>query len=532
MRTPLWLLPVLLSCAPEAPPAPAPRPRPVTVLTLTEFDPVKPLLLTGSVKSWKEEDIAFEVEGRIEFIVERGTNLTGRWAEDGEVKVDGDLLALLDTRTYRIARDSAQAALDVAEAQLATARVELEQVQPANVKAATAERDRAQAEFIRFEEAFKANAVAEVDLIRVTADRDAMQAKLEQAKASLETKRSEIIALGAAVTQAEEALKQADYDLERCELRAPFDSEVSAIYLEAGGYARRAAAVAHLVMMNPIKVDLAVSAATAARVREGDVARIRLPGRKEPGYGRIYEKATAADPETRTFLLSLMTRNERTRLTFAPEDPRSQMVRIDTYTALFVHEDGTMFVEANHALREDAEGYYVWADPDRTWHDPAPKDHVLNTQRFRVVPGDRYLNYQGIFLFREITDAGGMEAQQTIAHDLPPDFQGGPVIVDKPDWLLRPGQLVPVLLEDAPPEVALYVPMDAVVPVDDESGVLFLLEGSEAKRTPVRLVGKVGELFQVEADGLSAGAQVITDGVHFLQDGEFVRVAARRELDG
>jgi hypothetical protein len=187
-------------------------------------------------------------------------------------------------------------------------------------------------------------------------------------------------------------------------------------------------------------------------------------------------------------------------------------------------------VEANHALRKDAEGYYVWADPDRTWNDPTPEDHILNFHRFRVVPGNRYVNFQGIYLFREITDTGGLKNLQVIAHDLPDDFQGGPAIFDKPDWMLRPGQLVQVLLDEAAPEVGLYVPMDTVVPVDETNGVIFLVEDRRAKRTPVRLLGKVGELFRVEADGLHAGALVITDSVHFLQDGESVRVAGRREL--
>ncbi len=510
--------------------APKPVPRPVRVMTLAEFDPVKPLLLTGSTSSWKEADVAFEVEGRVEFVVEQGTNLSGRWVEDGEVKAEGEVLARVDARTYEIARASAQAALAVAKEDLATARVELEQVLPANEKAAAAERDRAQAEFVRYDEAYKRNAVAEVDVIRATADRDAMQARYEQAKAAVATKRAQIESLGAAVRQAEQNLKQAEYDLERCRLYAPFDSEVSTVYVEAGGYARQAAAVAHIVMMNPIKIDLAVSAETAARVQEGDVARVRLPGREEFGFGRVYDKATKADTKTRTFRISLMIRNERMHLTFPPEDPRSKMVRISQYTAFLRAPDGVLYVEANRALRKDAEGYYVWADPDRTLRDPAPEDHVLDFHKFRVVPGDKYLNFQGLYLLREVTDTGGMKDGQTIAHDLPDDFRGGPAIYDKPNWMLRPGQLVPVLLDEAAPEVGLYVPMDTVIPVDETNGVIFLVEDRRAKRTPVRLLGNVGELFRIEADGVRAGALVITDSVHFLQDGEDVRVAGRREL--
>ena len=59
-------------------------------------------------------------------------------------------------------------------------------------------------------------------------------------------------------------------------------------------------------MMSPIKIDLAVSADTAARVKVGDVARVRRPGQEELAFGRVYDQATTADPETRTFRISLL----------------------------------------------------------------------------------------------------------------------------------------------------------------------------------------------------------------------------------
>jgi multidrug resistance efflux pump len=501
-------------------------------MTLTEYDPVEPLQLTGSVKSWKEADVAFEVEGRVQYVVEQGTNLKGRWVEDGRVRAQGELLAVVDTRTYEIARDSAQASLVAAQEERATAQVELEQVLPANLAAAAAERDRAEAEFVRYDEAYKNSSVAEVEVIRARADRDASQAQYDQSRASIETQKAKILSLEASVRQAEQSLAQAEYDLERCHLYAPFDCEVSEVYVEAGGYARRGAAVAHVVMMNPIKIDLALSAETASNVHEGDVARLRLPGREELGFGRAYDKATTADADTRTFRLSLMTGNEREILDLSPGDPRADMVRIHRYAALFRHQDGNLYVEANRALRQDEEGFYVWADPDRTWDDPTPADRVLHTKRFRVVPGDHYRNFQGIYLLREIVDAGGMQDMQVVALDLPEDFEGGPVVVDTPEWLLRPGQLVPVLLDDEAPAVGLYLPMDAILPVDDDNGVVFLLADGRAKRVPVRLLGTVGDLVQIEGDGVRASAEVITDGVYFLQDGEAVRVAGRRELDG
>jgi len=402
-------------------------------------------------------------------------------------------------------------------------------VLPAMERAALAQRDRAAAECVRYERALEERSVSELDVIRARADRDARQASLEEAQANTERKKSEIKSLEADLKRAEEGLAQAEYDLARCTLYAPFDGEVSAVHVEAGGYATRGMAVAHLVMMNPIKVDLALSQATASRLELGQVVRIRLPGREEFGYGRIYDKATTADPDTRTFRVSLLTRNERLGLTFPPGDPRADMPRIDMYMGLY-GLDGRLYVEANRSLRKDDEGYFVWADPSRGPEERAPEDHVLRLKKFRVVPGDQYRNYQDLYLMREIVEAPGLAQGSLVAADVPADFAGGPVVVDTPEWVLRPGEIVPVYLNADPPAPGLYLPLNVVRPEGEGQGSVFLADNGVARRVEVRLGRGTLELARVEGEGLKPGVDVIADQIHFLQDGEPVRVVGRRSV--
>ena len=108
------------------------------------------------------------------------------------------------------------------------------------------------------------------DVIRHRADRGTRDAKVEEVKASFDAKKSEIKTYEAQVLSKKEDLRQAHYNLDRCQLYAPFTGEVSEVYVEAGGFAMRGKPVAHLVMMSPIKVDLAVSAAMSARLRRGE----------------------------------------------------------------------------------------------------------------------------------------------------------------------------------------------------------------------------------------------------------------------
>ncbi len=462
-----------------------PNPRPVTALELRELNPVKPLQLTGSVMSWKEQDISFEVSGRVEWIVEMGTNLEGRWEEDGKVHIPGDVMARIDKRHNQI-----------------------------RLKAALAEQERAQAEYVRKKQAWDKKAISEVDFIRATADRDSSEAQFEQA----------------------------DYDLDRCTLHAPFPGEVSEVFIEAGGYVQVGKPVAHLVMMDPIKVDISVSAQTAENLKLRDHVRLYLPGDENPVIGRVYEKSTVADPETRTFRVSIITRNLQNIGALTPGDPLLKYPRITDYMYLqrmkAGPDDSPFFVEENRALHRDGDNYYVWGDPDHKPDDDIDSERPLITLRkYTVTPGDHRINLQGLYLMRELEDIGKLTPGTLIAMDVPDNFRDGEqVLVARREWLLRPGQLVRVLLGKTAPEPGLYLPMNAIKPIDDKMGEVFVAIEGKAKKVKVKILSNVGELFRIEAldpgdtDLVTTGSQIITDHIHFLQHDESIRVIKIAEL--
>jgi multidrug resistance efflux pump len=540
----LFIAPALLfGCGEKKVEAKVLKPRPVRVIRLQELNPVKALQLTGAVKPWKEEDVAFEVSGRVQMVRLEGANLVGHWEEDGSVKVEGDVLATIDPRQYRIARDTARAAVEVARERQQVAEVELRKALPASVKAAAADRDRAEAELTRYKQAAETKAVSEVDVIRARADRDAKQALYEHALASIDAKKAEIESLKANVRQTEAQLEDAEFNLSRCTLYAPFPAEIAQIYLVAGGYAQAGRPVAHLVMMDPIQVDISVSQATAARLRIGDLARLYLPDGKELPTGRVFEKATVADPKTRTFRISIMTRNRRTVGDLSFDDPLLKRPRITQYMFLMRARSGDprtpYVVDSNHALRgDDRNGYYVWAAPGVKRGDPIdPKRPVLTLKKFPVKPGKGLMNVQGILLVRELIDIGELEPGTLIAIDAPEDFQdGGQVVVGIERWHLTPGQLVPVVLGADTPKPGLYLPMDSIRPIDPTSGEIFLAEDRKARLVKVKILGQVGELFRIEAlspddaGRVASGAEVISDYIHYLNDGEPIRAVKTREV--
>jgi len=524
-------LATLVACGPTAPPPEPEAPRPVTVVELKEMDPVKPLLLTGSVESWKETDVSVEIAGRIEYIAESGTHLEGRWVEDGKVLAEGGVLARLNTNEYEISREQAAAAVDVAREQAATATVHLEKVLPASRDKAKANRDRAEAEYVRYRQAGEQRAVSEIDVIKAKADSDAMEANFAESLAAIDAKKSEIKALNANHEKAKQALEQAEFDLSRCRLYAPFTGAVSEVYIEAGGYAQRGQAVAHLVMMDPIKVDLAVSRDTLSKLRVGDAVLLYVPGREKPQPGRVYEKGTVADRNTRTFRVSIFTANSYSATKYPEDDARAGMLRIK---GVMILQSGTIdpyvgvfYAEEKRVLRKDGEGYFVWADPRYTQADSLPDGAVLHLRKFRVTPGDRRGSYQGIYLIRELKDIGELKPGAMMAVDVPDtDKDELKVVVTRPQWLLRPGQLVEALLGGEAPAPGLYIPVDAIA----TDGSIFVADDGKARRVKARVGGQIGGLARVEGEGLSPGALVITDYVHFLEDGEPVRVLRRRKI--
>ncbi|KHE90456.1 MAG: efflux RND transporter periplasmic adaptor subunit [Candidatus Scalindua rubra] len=464
-----------------------PSPRPVNVIELSEINPVKPLQLTGSVMSWKEQDISFEVSGRVEWIVEMGTNLEGRWEEDGIVHVPGDVMARIDKRHNQI-----------------------------RLKAVRAEKERAQAEYVRKKQAWDKKAISEVDFIRATADRDSSEAQFEQA----------------------------DYDLDKCTLYAPFPGEVSEVYIEAGGYAQKGNAVLHLVMMDPIKVDISVSAKTAESLKLRDSVRLFLPGNDNPVIGRVYEKSTVADPETRTFRVSIITRNRQQIGELLPGDPLLMYPRITDY--LYLQQlkagdaDSPFFVEENRALHSDGVNYYVWGDPDHKYGDDIDPDKPLITLRkFTVIPGEHRMNLQGLYLMRELDDIGKLTPGTLIAMDVPDDFKDGEqiLVARRQQWRLRPGQLIPVLLGATMPETGFYLPINSIKPVNDKTGEIFVAVDGKAKKVKVQILSNVGELFRIEAldpgnaNLVTTGSRVITDHIHFLEHDEPVRVIKTVEMN-
>ena len=93
--------------------------RPVTVYELEARDFARERTLTGVVSLYREEQISFEVSGRVLGVLNPGIEVRGpAYDETGALVRQGDRIASLESTRYRSVVDALKARLDAARRDL------------------------------------------------------------------------------------------------------------------------------------------------------------------------------------------------------------------------------------------------------------------------------------------------------------------------------------------------------------------------------------------------------------------------------
>lgn len=291
---------------------PAPQPRPVTVTALEDTAPARAARRTGSVQAWKQEQIGFDVGGRVAWTIEEGSEVEPDIRDEhGEIIEEGTVVAQLDEARYQLRLNQARAKVRSIDARLEAAGIEIEQVLPRKLDEARAELDHAARQRERFAALLEDEATTQARFDEVDARARAAEARLEQLRGQRLSARADMLALEARRAEAREGVAQAERDLADCTLRAPFPGRIAKTHVIVGGFVSAGKPVASLVMMDPIEVELAISADTDRRINQGDSVMLFPAGSEQPLRGVVHRKDTVADPATRTFRLTAMVRNRR-----------------------------------------------------------------------------------------------------------------------------------------------------------------------------------------------------------------------------
>ena len=145
-------------------------------------------------------------------------------------------------------------------------------------------------------------------------------------------------------------------------------------------------------------------------------------------------------------------------------------------------------------------------------------------EKIEVELGDDYFTVIK-WNFRSLKSSGDLQEGDFLAVGATKEHETG-LAIGRPQWLLRPGDLVPVkfLLDSTPP--GFYVPIGAIVTRNGDRAV-FVANHGVAWLRKVHVHETYGELRRIDGDGIDAGTEIIIHGVHYVSDGQPVSIAAR-----
>ena len=550
------------------------KPRPVETRTLRRSPPPSSAFVSASVASWKTEEIGFEVSGRVRSVAEPNTAIEGHIVEviererqenvddtpvtrierERKVIVQGTPVAQLETESYELQEQIAKADLARAQQAVAAAEIELNEGLKSDRLVVDAEYGFAKSEFDRIKRLWDQNAVPRSDFDRADASQKTAAARIKQLDANVRAKESEIVSLRLQIKHAEQTLRDAERNLRNCTLYSSFRGQIADVSVVPGSVVSAGTPVATIQMMDPIKVELEVSAEQSRELRSRQLIPVWLtqpngaPPVREDGF--LYLIDPVADTQTRTFTVTLLVLNKKSSIA----SPTGEDIPVTEHawrlnlSFLPGARQGLTYIP-QQAIHQDQDGLFLWRINNMKIRDPAPEDSLLKVQKMRIEMGETKLPFLGNWVFQQVNvlDPTFDPKVHLVAGRLlvksgnPDDWVGDTIVVDRSNqWMLRPGDIVKVDLSPAKryAEPGFYVPMDALA---REAGKTFLFvvqetggsgdnsTGQVVRRTEVTIVSEDQEstssMLQVKPIGDSSldGLRYVTRGAHYLRDGELVR---------
>lgn len=543
-------------------------PAPVATMTLKRSSPSFARHTSATVAPWKAEQIGFEQAGRVVEVIEVNEKVIPRieGADSG-----GTVLARLDDERLRIALETVKADKEVAQRRLETNRVAIEKRLPAGIESAEAQLLLSKKELARAMKLANAISRSEQDTIKTRATTARLQ--VESAKAELIQAQAEQRALEALVAQAEQRISEAERNLRNSVLYSSFPGQVAEVHAVPGTFAEVGAPVVTVLMMDPMVVEFEVTAEASRRYQRGDslsLMRTDKHGDLLLLTGMVYTVDSVADPNTRTFTITLHVRNakeSKNKFALASDAPsRTPIARTHSISPLNV---GSMVTGDNRLLVEQKAIHhingkdYVWKITNRTAGEPSQvTDRTLTVNRLAVKTVSEVIPFLGKWKFVavEFEDPAEIDVDRDLitgrlyfqtkielsdnegTANLPSlkDWTGNQVLIDDWQWQLRAGDVVQVKLLAEDSTEGFYVPMKAVRRENEQSFVHVVKTVEDdliVRRVPIK-VGKRSTASEktlqlliepVEPNSLNEGMQVVVQGTHFLRDGDRVRPVAATE---
>lgn len=527
---------------------------PVSVMTIDRSRQLQKQLITGSVAPWKTEEIGFEITGRVNFVIEPNQSVQPKL--DSASAPPPTPIASVDKERFQIAVETAQADVAVAQRRLDANQVTIEKRLPTAISSAQANLKLAETESKRAKRLSDQNAISRSELDSAITRSTVARSSLEAAKAELDQAKAEQLALKAQVARAQHAQTEAERNLRSTVLNSSFRGIVSAVHTVPGSFVQPGDPVVTVQMMDPMLVQFEVSAQDSRQYAKGDIRRLSITdreGKPQSISGIVYTVDSVAEPNSRTYTVTLQVRNKQQSIVPPTVDAES-IATTDNIFPLnlgpIITGDERLLVE-QRCLHTIGGETYVWKITNRKWNRPSDTaDRILTVEPVKVKASAAVIPLLGKWNFVpvEFFDDANIDLRQDLitsqlsfpssANDVE-NWKGHSVLLERTDWMLRTGDVVQVAMSNANDALGLFVPMKAVL---NENGKTFLhvVEGVGTENTTARrvaievlsqnLVAETSVLLKVkssELGGLKEGMQVVIGGTHYLRNGDRVRIVDR-----
>ena len=191
-------------------------------------------------------------------------------------------------------------------------------------------------------------------------------------------------------------------------------------------------------------------------------------------------------------------------------------------------EEGPLFVPTQSVYRE-GERTFVLRLPGISFHEGARRNAVgmHKPDKVEITLGDDYFTVIK-WNFRSLKQSSDLREGDFLVIGPSKQHLDG-LAIDKPQWLLRPGDILPVrFVLDMTPR-GFYVPVDAITVIDGNH-VVFVARDGKARTIRITVHDTYQELRRIESDQLRPGLPIVVGGMRFLSSGQPVSIIGEESL--
>ena len=503
--------------------------RSVTAIQLKEMDPIDKTKLTGVVEAWKEENLSFEVPGQIEWIIDKGMEIYGNKNAYSLTNGDGEIIAILDPEEYELRLKAANANINIIKEQINALKVTISDVFKEQLDAAKAGMENAEKEYKRLKILLDKQAASEKVFDAAETAFKKARAGFSEINAHVKVKKAELKGLEANLEQLEQTAADVKLDIKRTKLRVPFQGRIADVYVNIGAYVNPGQQIAKLVVMDPVIVDLNISAELDRKLFHNQFVNVYPPDSNKPITGIINRKATIADPNTHTFSLELLVRNKFIKPKIKQNNgiaKYQEIKEIWPITNIDVGGKEHLIVKSD-CVYSDNHGDYLWKVEEAGTPLPNAQVYKVTKEYIKLYPDEH--NFLGVYKYRIIKDSKTIKQSEFVASGVSNNIKSNDnVILIHKQRMFRPGDLVKVVLNTKNSEKGIYIPMKIVSGDSSKYWIYKVIQkkdgSSEAKQIFIQPKELFNDQVRIQSPELKEGDLIVYEGSHFITPGEKINV--------